>query len=116
MRHFPRNRYTARTFFDHITIQFEGSPKCGASFDVEVEFTETPYIPARGPSYASGGEPACGSEREIVAVRPYEYQIDKATGRLGTSRTYLDCPKWLAESLIDCVDVDTLTSDWSEED
>lgn len=36
--------------------------------EVTVEYTISPYIPATGPSYSSGGEPAEGGEVEIVGV------------------------------------------------
>lgn len=44
---------------------------CGGEALVEltVEYEFTPGTPARGPSYASGGEPAEGPEVEIVSAR-----------------------------------------------
>ena len=34
--------------------------------EIEVEYTATPIIPATGPTYACGGQPAEGGEVEIV--------------------------------------------------
>ena len=114
MRHFRAHHYAPRTFFDVCSVDLSGHKGCGDDFLVEVEFTATPYIPARGPSYASGGEPACGDERELVRVLPFEYA--KVDGIVTTKRVYLDCPPWLAESIKQCIDVNELTADWSDEE
>lgn len=111
MRHF-RQISGPRFFTDDVTIQFEGSPKCGASFDVEVEFQAWPD------SYdASVGQGDAG-EREIIAVRPYEYKRRNIGGDVWvntTERVYPDCPPWLSDYLRDCVDVDSLEADFSDE-
>jgi hypothetical protein len=90
---------TAESFADLVTIELSGHRGCGAGFDCEVEFT-------RGP--AADGAPEEGGEVEITSVRPYKCAIVPATGRRGTQREYLPCPKWLEELLTDCIDPDSL--------
>ena len=34
--------------------------------EIEVEYTTTPFVPATGPTYACGGQPAEGGEVEII--------------------------------------------------
>ena len=108
MRHFPRPLFgAARTFTDTVTIQFEGSPKCGSDFNVEVEFTA---MPDHWDADICQGE---AGEREIIAIRPFEY-LRTPAGLPGTERRYFPTPDWLIEHLKDCIDVDTLDVDWSD--
>ena len=102
---------TLQTFFDVCTIEITGHPRCGGSIDCEVEFTMTPVIPARTYGPPEAAAPASGGEIEITAVRPFERSIDPTTGRLGTKREYLDCPRWLEEILMESIDPDLLSAD-----
>jgi hypothetical protein len=43
-------------------------PFAGDEIDVEITYNYTPGRPARGPSYASGGEPADPPENEFVSA------------------------------------------------
>ena len=94
-----------QTYINLITIEMSGHKGCGKAFDCEVEFTMTRIYPQ------TYDEPAVGGEVEIIAVRPYEYRIVEATGRLGTIRHMIDCPKWLSELLLECVDADALSAE-----
>jgi hypothetical protein len=89
-----------RKHYADVTIELQGHKGYGASVEVEVEFTVSPIIPARGPSYASGGQPAEGGEVEITAIKPYVKEDRK--------RAYLDAPGWLADLLAECIDTDEL--------
>ena len=91
------------TFTNSLTIELSGHKGFGAEIDIEVDFTISKIIPARGPTYDCAGEPASGGDVEIVAVRPY-YMLNKR-------EVYLDCPQWLEAALIDCIDPDMLTAD-----
>lgn len=52
---------------------------CDRTFDVEVDYTYTPGYPEQGPSYASGGEPACLPEIEIIML---EWRLQGAPARV----------------------------------
>jgi hypothetical protein len=41
----------------------------GEEFELEVEAEMSPFIPARGPSWDSPGEPAEGGEIEVLSVK-----------------------------------------------
>ena len=100
----PRTSSRAETFVDLVTIELSGHNGCGASFDCEVEFTREPIVAARTYGEPSDCFPEEGGEVEITTVRPYKCNIVPATGRRGTTREYLPCPKWLEELLTDCID------------
>ena len=56
----------------------------GETFEVNYDFKITaPSIPEQGPSYSSGGEPACACEFEIIWAR------------LERAGKAFDTPKWL---------------------
>lgn len=105
-----RQRASAQTHQTTMTIDLQGHKgACGASLDVEVEYTRTPDIPATGPTYFSGGEPACGGEVEIVEIRPFQYVRRLSSDPIhGNVKTYRDAPAWLLELIRDCIDTDLL--------
>lgn len=76
----------------------------GITRDVDVEFTYTPGEPERGPSYASGGEPATGPEIEIISVlaEPHD-RLDPSKNRDGGS--------WIADVIQDALRKGTLDPD-----
>ncbi len=41
----------------------------GQDIDLRVIYDVTPYIPATGPTYSCGGQPAEGGEVELISVR-----------------------------------------------
>ena len=90
------------TFYSVATIEFEGHKGCGGSFDVEVEFIQTPTFGDPTTGQSDGGE------RTIIAVRPFERRIVPETGRLGTHRHYLACPSWLEATLRDAINANDL--------
>lgn len=90
------------------TISFELIfPDGSAEILADVEFSVVPYVPARGPSYASGGEPAEGGYAEDVRVtRLFHKETRKKWSTIAgeppiieTIVTDLDCPPWLAEMI-----------------
>ena len=92
-----------------LTIELSGHSGCGAALDIEIEYTRTPYIPATGPTYASGGEPACGGEVEITDIRPFRRVPDR--GSQIKRKEYLTVPDWLRELMLDCIDTSLLTGE-----
>ena len=106
-----RTSSRAETFVDLVTIELSGHKGCGASFDCEIEFTREPIVPAQTYGDPSDCFPEEGGEVEITAVRPYKCNIVPATGRRGTTREYLPCPKWLEDLLTDCIDPVSLRGD-----
>jgi hypothetical protein len=96
------------TFFNDMTINLDGHKGYGAEITVEVEFTAT------RPVSATWTQPAEGNEIEIVAVRPILVTRDPHT--FNASRTYLDCPAWLAADINACIDAAELTINWRDHD
>jgi hypothetical protein len=97
------------TFFNDMTINLDGHKGYGADINVEVEFT------ASRPVAATWTQPAEGEEIEIVAVRPI--LVTRTPRALKqTTRTYLDCPAWLAADLQACIDAAELTANWRDYD
>ena len=96
-----------------MTIELSGHKGYGAALDVEIEYTRTPDIPAPGPTYASGGEPACGGEVEITDIRPFA-SVTRLAGRQIRSaliKEYLPVPPWLDTLLRDCIDTSLMTGE-----
>ena len=52
-------------------------PFAGDEIDVEITYNYTPGRPARGPSYASGGEPADPPEVEFLSAVLKGAKLDK---------------------------------------
>jgi hypothetical protein len=100
------------TFINLVEVEFDGHKGCGASVLCEVEFTQTPVIPARCHGDPSDFQPTEGGETEIILVRPFEYRMLE-TGFKGTERHYLPAAPWLVELLTECVDIDCLKADRS---
>lgn len=99
----PRKPYRAMRIVE-ITVDGET-----LALEADLEFTIEPYVPERGPSYASGGEPASGGGIEDIrctAVRPIG---DAAIGRI-------ECPKWLADWIAAHVDEIALCNEAAEDD
>lgn len=97
------------TFTNIRTIELTSSKGYGAEIDVEIEFTVGESFPATGPTYDCGGEPACGGEVEITAVRPFVYAKAESAAPHVRRHEYLECPSWLEAALTECIDPDTLT-------
>ena len=89
-------RASAQTYQHTMIIELSGHRSCGAELEVEIKYTRTPDVPASGPTYSSGGEPACGGEVEIVEIRPFRDHRDVA-------RVWLDAPRWLLDLIQDCM-------------
>ena len=53
-------------------------PFAGDEIEVKITYNYTPGRPARGPSYASGGEPADPPEIEFVSAKLSGAKLDKA--------------------------------------
>jgi len=106
-----------RTFTTTISIELIGSKGYGGELQVEVEFTCSPFIPAV--LYGDHPQPEEGGEREIVSVNPFKTK--EIAGLDGepcgfTKREYLDCPKWLADMLTECVDPNYLDPGSQDDD
>ena len=99
------------TFYYDVVIQFNGHRGAtGSEIEVEIEYTAT------RPIRATHTDPADPGEIEIVRERPFIEKRDEKYQRIHGSRTYLDCPEWLARDLIDCIDTDEFEPDWGELD
>ena len=114
---FPHTTFAARpglygsptTFWDTVEIELSGHAGFAGYLRIEVEFTaerDTPPQPWND-------DPGAAGEREIIAVRPFEY-LPTPHGLPGTERKYLDCSPALADYFKEAIDVDALTADWSE--
>ena len=86
----------------------------GASIEIEaaLEYTIAPYVPAQGPSYDSGGQPAEGGGVEDIWVKGIKYAAPG--GAADASKP--DCPEWLADWIIAEVDGDELYQEAMEHD
>jgi hypothetical protein len=96
---------TPRTFTDTLSIELTGHKGYGAEIECEVSFTRTPVVPARTSGPAEDCHPEEGGETEIVSVTPFRMQTGNPSG---WTPEYLDCPPWLADLLIECIDPDEL--------
>lgn len=61
----------------------------GEEFELEVEADVSPFIPATGPSYYSGGEPAEGGEVEIERITHNGVDIQLTDEELGAVAVYI---------------------------
>lgn len=61
-RTFTFTHHIERSFTD--ALGWEGE----AEIELQVTYSVTPYVPAQGPTYASGGQPAEGGEVELISV------------------------------------------------
>lgn len=72
----------------------------GKEFTCDVRFSVSPIIPATGPSYSSGGEPASGGEVEIASARLHiEKPIFGAPEGTKAAVEYVDAPSWLLNAM-----------------
>lgn len=108
---FSRPAYRAACALGHEifttrqTIELDGAKGFGATIECEVDFYRSAdAIPG---NYDEPGEPV---QYDIAEVRPY-ICAKLPTGFKGTTPTYLECPDWLADVLMDCVDPDSLNED-----
>ena len=62
-RQFTFRHIIERSFVD--SCGYEGE----ADIELEVTYSVTPYIPAQGPTYACGGQPAEGGDVELISVK-----------------------------------------------
>lgn len=97
-----------RTFTDIVCIELTGHQGYGAEVECEVEFTRSPVVPARTSGPPEDCYPAEGGETEIVSVRPFETRLIVFGFEAELKRKYLECPKWLADLLIECIDPNEL--------
>ena len=77
----------------------------GSSIEIEValEYTVHPYVPAKGPSYASGGQPAEGG-----CVDEVWFKGAKWTGKPSADALPPDIPEWLEDWIVAEVESDGL--------
>ena len=109
MFHARRRRLPAQaTFFEDVTVELEAHKGYGAHIDCEVEYTASPDTFDESVGQGNAGE------REIVAVRPFEFERWPSGAMKSTKRTYPLCPPWLEATLKDCINVNNLEPDWSE--
>ena len=82
----------------------------------DVSFNVSPYRPARGPSYASGGEPAEGGDVEDLTVdRLYWIEVKKRWSTVAGDPPQfdpithdVDCPDWLEDMICRGADLSAL--------
>jgi hypothetical protein len=78
----------------HITLSVLGDE---TDIPARVVYNYTPGIPARGPTYSSGGEPPEPPEIEVLSA---ELQISEwKDGK--TVRSWIDAPSWVLGAIID---------------
>ena len=88
-------KYHAKRF---VEIVIDGE---SVELEAMIEFTITPYVPAKGPSYASGGQPAEGGHVEDVWCKGIKFPKQAADVKL-------DLPGWLADTIAEKCDGDSL--------
>jgi len=109
IRKSARRDYRARCAIGHETyvglldIEIAGHKGCGAPLRCEVEF----YL-AYPAIVETRDEPGEGAQYEISAIRPYTCK------KWSTEHDLLDCPEWMENLLIECVDSSRL-SDWVDD-
>lgn len=78
---------------------------CGVDMVAEVTFIITsPSMPATGPTYYSGGEPAEGAEWEVIDIRLFN--------EVKNNRHELEAPQWLKSLIEDDDAVFDKISEW----
>ena len=77
-----------------IEIVIDGN---SVELEAAIEYTIAPYVPARGPSYASGGQPAEGGHVEDIWCKGVKFVGQAADVKI-------DCPEWLAETIVEKLD------------
>ena len=85
---------------------------CGEEVEVRalIEYTVTPGSPARGPSYASGGEPAEGPEIEISEIEIEVLDTTKKPPVLSKE----PAPLWLYNFIVQSNDVREMLLDHAD--
>lgn len=79
-----------KTLTHTMTVQI-----ADAEVAVEMSFTCSPSIPERGPTYSSGGEPACAGEIEIASAVAL-IEVGKMPG---AKQQRHDLPAWMIDIL-----------------
>lgn len=94
---------TQHTYRSSLTIYLHDGAE--TDFDLVIGFSFTPGKPDRGPSYASGGEPACPPEAEIDSVRTFRKGVEHLA-LAHTVRKLVEADEAIMESLIETAQED----------
>ena len=105
-----RHRAQTTTHVTVIDIGLQGHRGYYAELACEIEYTRSPIIPMRRPSFNSPGEPAEGGEVEITDIRPFR-MIKRPEGRPLDKQYLTPVPDWLDAMIRECIDEDLLTGD-----
>lgn len=106
-----------RIYTDLIAIELTGHKGCGAEIECEVQFTRTPVVPAQLSGPPEYCHPEEGGETEIVRVTPLR-DVSVGLAGAGARKFYEphECPRWLEDLLIECIDPSELTAEEDADD
>ena len=113
-RHYQRRRGarpgTVESFCATVEIEI-GTRGFGETILADVEFEVEAGSPC---NYVD--DPGSPDEIEILSIKPFRWKRNEFGHSLGGVREYIECPRWLADTLRACVDESALKYEFSEDE